>query len=165
MKNKKKEKKKNNLLPVMAIGIFILLISFLFMSFGGKKSLDEENKMPNPDDPNFGSIKLPFNKNDVLKLIYQTKELQNDVENWTVKDTALIAHTENNSMYLVRYKKITSDGVEEELESIVTIKNEEKVMDLPGWPVGTKTIEDYNFLYYTEDSEGYDPENQQYYTS
>ena len=160
-----KKKSVNKAIPIILITFgVVLLISVLIIFFGGKKSNNDENHIPDPNDPSYGAVELPFDKKDVMTLIYQAKEIENDKDKWSVSYDALIAHTDDNDMYLIRYKKMYNDGMIEEYESIVTVNGEEKHVDLPGWPVDSKNLNEYSFIYYDENSVGYDPENQKYST-
>lgn len=160
---KKKNVKNNRKTIIIPIVILLLLIltCLVIFSFNNGKYYDE-NHVPDPDDSEHPLVETPFNKSDVLTLIYQLKEINDDKSNWNVNDTSLIAHNADNSKYLIRYKKEFIDGSLEEFESIVTINGEEKKLDLPGWPVDSKDLTEFNFIYYSPDSAGYDPENQKY---
>ena len=74
-----KKKSVNKAIPIILITFgVVLLISVLIIFFGGKKSNNDENHIPDPNDPSYGAVELPFDKKDVMTLIYQAKEIEND---------------------------------------------------------------------------------------
>ena len=163
MKNKK-------VIIIFSILILLILVGVVLILTGNNKSFMEEEKGKpgyENEDNNVVDDTKPvvrvFTKNDVMSIIYEQKAISNDEEDWYVGDTALLAHNSDNTSYLVRYKKVLGTGSTVEYESIVSIdENGKRSIDIPGWTVDSKNINIYQFIYYTEGSEDYDPINQQY---
>lgn len=150
---------------IIIIGVALLLIitGLVLILTGNNKSIGGKGKKTpdNVDDPTKPVIKV-FTKADVMSLIYQFKAMDTSDGDWYVGDTALLAHNSDNTKYLARYKKVLSDGTTKEYETIVSYGDDGYTIDLPGWDIDSKPLEEFAFIYYKEGEEGYDPINQQY---
>lgn len=126
-------------------GIIIIFLSIILIAAGLViyfTSSGEEKK----ERKNTASPPRPFAAIDARGLLYE-KIFSSNSGIWNIGDTKLIAHTEDNSKYLVRYERILENGTKEEYESIVTI-GDTKDMDFPGWAIDSKDLSEYNFIYY-----------------
>ena len=165
-----KDLKNKKSVLIIAVAVVLILVGVVLLFtvnnnvFGNK---NEENTAVDdgPIDPDDDIViddnKLPFSKADAISLIYQDKTVNNDNESWYVGDAAVIAHNADNTIFLVHYKKVLSDGKVEELETVVTLSETEKKIENPAWPVGSKSLNDYYFINY-EGTEDFDPANHQY---
>ena len=134
-------------------GIIIILLSIVFILFGAvllfiNKSEDTKEKTVNEDKI------LSFTKMDVRSCLYE-KVVSSGSEIINVVDTSIVAHNSNNSKYLVRYLILMDDGSTKEYESIANAVNKREI-EYPGWEVGSKKIEEYNFIYYNNNENGSD---------
>lgn len=128
--------KKGILLIILSI---ILIAAGLIIYFTPKKEVnDRKNKNASPPRP-FAAI-------DARGILYE-KIFASNSGVWNIADTKLIAHTKDNSKYLIQYERLLEDGTKEVYESIITI-GEKKDMDFPGWDIGSKDLSEYNFIYY-----------------
>lgn len=157
----KKMNKKSMIFLVVAL--ILIVTGIVLVLTGNNKSLSNKNEegSENYDDPTKPMEKV-FNKADVMSLIYQFKSIEESSGDWYVGDTALLAHNADNTKYLARYKRVLNNGSTEEYETIVTYDENGYSIDLPGWEVDSKNLDEFSFIYYKEGEEGYDPVNQQY---
>lgn len=147
-------------LLLIIVGVVLILTgnNFSFIKHTPEGYENSDNNKPDDTKP---VIKV-YTKSDVMSLLYQYKAVNNIQENWYVGDTALLAHNEDNTKYLVRYKLVLENGSTVEYESVVSNEEGEYKIDYPGWTVDSKDLTEYSFIYYVEGAEGYDPVNQQY---
>lgn len=154
-------------LIIVGVSLLLIIAGAVLILTGNNKSFiqkpkpGEENPDNNKPDDTKPIVKV-FTKADVMSLVYQFKALNNIQENWYVGDSAVLAHNADNSKYLVRYKAVLEDGSTKEYESIVENVEGELKMDVPGWDVDSKPLDEFQFIYYQEGAEDYDPMNQQY---
>lgn len=154
--------KKNNT-PIILIGLAVLLIltgiglivtgnnkSFFDNDKGKEKEQNTEVEPDQPtevdDDSQRGIIPNVITEDEVLQLITITKEMQFPNETWHVQYVNIIGHDEKNEKFLVSYGEVNEEASVVEKQTIVSVLNGSKNVELPGWIEGQRDLTVYNFI-------------------
>ena len=163
----KKIMNNKKLMIIFVAGILFVAAGLVLIATGNNSSflkndneeVDPTNPGNNQGDPN--GKKEEISKSLVMNAIYEEKSLHYSNETWFVGDVAVIAHNDDDSKFLVHFRKVDGDSTDE-METILTIEDNDRYVDLPGWAVGSKDLSSYSFINYETDDLGYNPDNQQY---
>ena len=156
------KEKKGLIIIIFSVILILIGITLIITNNNSNKEDNQNSDETNTNDSDIINKTNVITKSDVMSLIYAEKTNDNSDSDWYVGDTAVLAHNSDDTAFLVRYKQVNNDGKTKEYESVVTITKEKKKIELPGWEIGSKNLDEYNFIYYTPESVGFDPDNQQY---
>jgi len=162
MEEQKKVKKSSAPIYVMIFAVLLIVAGVVLIvtdnnkSFWEKKEPKKENEQEkqeeeNEETPNRGLIPPVVTEEEVLQLINNTKLVEYPEENYGVDFVTLIAHDEENEKILVSYGEFQADASVVVKQTIVSILNGEKSVELPGWIEGERDLTVYNFIMYDED--------------
>ena len=157
-----KTKKNKTPMIVMAIAVVLILAGVVLLVTGNNKSFlgsddkkenkntEEQEKPVEPtepeDDPNRGLVPVVLSEEEVIQLILNKKQSEFSDETWSLGAVTIIGHDEKNEKFLVSYEEIGEDGTVVVKQTIVSVLNEEKNVELPGWIEGERDLTVYNFI-------------------
>ena len=164
MEEQKKVKKSSAPIYVMIFAVLLIVAGVVLIvtgnnkSFWEKKEPKKENEQEKQEEkkeetPNRGLIPPVVTEEEVLQLINNTKLVEYPEENYGVDFVTLIAHDEENEKILVSYGEFQADASVVVKQTIVSILNGEKSVELPGWIEGERDLTVYNFIMYDEDED------------
>ena len=148
----------------MLLAVLLIAAGGILIATGNNKSFvskdepKEENKNQEVEQGNQEQEDTKRGNKDELDaetakdIIAKKKASDLSDEAWDLGDVSVIAKGNNNS-YLVTYEKINEDGTTELLQTVISIENGNGVVELPGWFEGERDLNDYEFVYDTEELE------------
>ena len=161
MEEDKKVKKNNKPMILIAAAALLIIAGVALIVTGNNKSFlaKEEPKQEEKDDDtkdddviddqNRGVVPISITVEEITELINNKKLAEYSEETWQVGAINIVAHDENNEKYLVTYEEIQEDGTIVYKQTIVSVLNDEKSVELPGWVEGERDLTVYNFIYET----------------
>ena len=159
MEEEKEVKKNNKPIILIAVAALLIIAGVALIATGNNKSFlskkdepapeekDEKPKEDDIDDQNRGVLPINITVEEVTELINNKKNAEYSEESWQVGTINIVAHDENNEKYLVTYEEIQEDGTIVNKQTIVSVLNNEKSVELPGWVEGERDLTVYNFIY------------------
>ena len=171
MEAEKSVKKNNTPLLIMLAAVLLIVAGVVLIVTGNNKSFMEkkETKEPNKEEqkptdednedeiPDKGLTPTVVTEDEIINLLVQTKEKDFPGETWRVEGVVLLGHDEENEKILISYNEVQEDSTIVTKQTIVSILNGEKSVELPGWVEGERDLTVYNFISYdskTETNEG-----------
>lgn len=154
-------KKSKTSIYIIVIAILLIVAGVVLIMTGNNKSFiekkdtkkpaEEEKKEEEPKDEDIPDRILdPYyiDEEIVLDLIVEKKNNEFPGENWSVQNVNLIGHDEEGEKILVSYDEVHEDSSTVLKQTIVSILNGEKSVELPGWIEGERDLTVYNFIPY-----------------
>ena len=169
MEEEKAVKKNNKPMLVMAVAVLFILAGVALIVTGNNKSfLAKEEAKPKEDNNNSENqeiveepprVIIPegLTNDEVANLISEKKQAEFSEETWTLGSVSIIGHDEKNEKYLVTYEEIQEDGSVVAKLTIVSVLNDVKSVELPGWIEGERDLTVYNFIYENGSTEPVEP--------
>ena len=167
MEEGKEVKKNNKPIILIALAVLFILAGGVLLATGNNKSfLAKDDPQPqedkkednteidvNIDDQNRNIIPISLTEEEVRELINTKKEAEYSEEAWTVDSISIVAHDEKYEKFLVTYGEVQEDETVITKQTIVSVLNNEKNIELPGWIEGERDLTVYNFVYDTTTDE------------
>lgn len=173
MEEKGTVKKSNAPMLIMLAAVLLIVAGVVLIVTGNNKSFWEKeepkegNKEENKQNPNHNINEIPSKKikpgivteEELVQLITETKKRDFPGETWEVGEVKLLAHDEEDEKVLISYTEVHEDLTIVTKQTIVTILNEEKMVELPGWAEGERDLTVYNFIDYTHEDSPVTPDS------
>lgn len=157
-------KKSKTSIYIIVIAILLIAAGVVLIMTGNNKSFIEKKDTKKPSEeekqeeeqnkeeeiPDRGLDPYYVDEDIILDLIVEKKNSEFTEENWGVQNVTLIAHDEEGAKILVSYEEVHEDASTILKQTIVSILNGEKSVELPGWIEGERDLTVYNFIPYEE---------------
>lgn len=152
MENKEIVKKNNTPVMVIAFALVLILAGIGLIVTGNNKSLlgDKKKETDKPSSESESKSNTPVELNDdkAYDLLEQERKDKYAEEAWKLGRVILLARGDNNTFLILFDKEYDTNT--ETLQTIIKYENGAWVIDLNGWPEGSRPLDDYNFKYYNE---------------
>ena len=158
MEEKNNVKKNNTPIFIMIFAALLIIAGVALILTGNNKSFwknkktdnankeQQESKGNEEDIPDRGLTPTVITEKEILQLLIDKKQSEFPEENWGVDYVNIIAHDEEYEKILVSYGEFQEDSSVVVKQTIVSILNGEKDVELPGWIEGERDLTVYNFI-------------------
>ena len=142
-------------IAILFVSVLLIVVGGALILTGNNKSLvnnkDSEKKESNEQEQKLEEIfkkknPLGISEDEIKELILEKKNNEYPDEKWSVGSVEIVGHDIKDERLLVTYYEVHEDESIIIKQTIVSVINGEKVVELPGWAEGERDLTVYNFV-------------------
>ena len=134
----------------MAVAVLLILVGIGLIVTGNNNSLlgkkDKKENNEEQEQQKRSVVPVDLTTEEAVQLLVDEKANKYAEEAWTLGEVRVLARGENGT-FLVLFDKVYETNTET-LQTVIAYGENGWVVDLTGWPEGSKYLSEYNFKYF-----------------